>query len=107
MTSELTDGERTWWVAEAAVFVIVPDGLIMACDELGRDVDAAVGHGVVSVEDLQCIDRVHLADGERHVVGRLPLRGRREQARRLAREVETGVLPEAEGLHLVQQPLLP
>jgi len=45
--------------------------------------------------------------GKGDVVGRLPLGGRRQEARRLSREVQPGRLPEAERLHLVEQALLP
>ena len=41
------------------------------------DVNAAVGHGVVGIENLYGVDRVDLADRERDVVGGFPLRRRR------------------------------
>ena len=106
VSSESTEGEKTSWVAEGAVWVQRARGADGGLHELRRHEDAAVGHRVVGVEDLQCAHGVHLADGQRHVVGRLPLGGGGQQPRRLAGEVQPGRLPEPERLDLVQQALL-
>ena len=34
-SSESTDGEKTWWVAEGAVLVRAPDGLTVAWTSFG------------------------------------------------------------------------
>ena len=35
VSSESTEGEKTWWVADGAVLVSAPDGLTVACTSLG------------------------------------------------------------------------
>ena len=107
MSSESTGGEKTRWVGDGAVVVhasrLVDGGL----HQLGLDERAPVGHRVVGIEDLEGADGVHLPDGQRHEVGRLPLGRRGQQAGRLAREVESGGLAESQVLDLGQQALLP
>ena len=91
---------------DGGVFVHRPGLADGGLDQLGLDEGSPIGDRVVGIEYLKGTDGVDLTDGERHIVGRFPLGRRGQQARRLSRKVESGVLAEAQIADLGQQALL-